>query len=38
MKNFKLETFSADLEKADLMNFSETSNPNGSITSSIKNC
>ena len=28
MKNFKLETFSTDLEKAKLMDFTETSNLN----------
>ena len=28
MKNFKLETFSTDLEKAELMGFSKTSNLN----------
>ena len=28
MKNFELETFSADLEKAELIDFSETSNLN----------
>ena len=28
MKNFELETFSADLEKVELMDFSETSNLN----------
>ena len=28
MKNFELETFSADLKKAELMDFSETSNLN----------
>ena len=28
MKNFKLETFSTDLEKAELMDFSKTSNLN----------
>ena len=28
MKNFKLETFPIDLEKAELMDFSETSNLN----------
>ena len=28
MKNFKLETFSTDLEKAEPMDFSETSNLN----------
>ena len=29
MKNFELETFSTDLEKAELMDLSETSNLNG---------
>ena len=28
MKNFKLETFTIDMEKAELMDFSETSNLN----------
>ena len=28
MKNFELETFPADMEKAELMDFSETSNLN----------
>ena len=28
MKNFELVTFSADLEKAELMDFSQTSNLN----------
>ena len=28
MKNFKLETFSRDLEKSELMDFSEISNLN----------